>query len=192
MDSKRECIIFIMNCIRCIPHVIVFYLHKNKSLIKEDIKNGLKLLNKNFGSIKGLIYLLSFENAFRNLFYYRVQPYEIFLNLACPRLTTLRIDACKIGPGLAISHGFGSTIGAKSIGKNCTIFQQVTLGAAGSTGFPTILDNVTIYAGAVVIGDVTIGNNSVVGANATVFRDIPDNCTVLPGTSKIMKWKCKG
>jgi serine O-acetyltransferase len=191
MDSKREYIIFILNCIRCIPHVLVYYLHKNKSLIKEDIKNGLKLLNKNYGNLKGLIYLLSFEKAFRNLFYYRVQPFEIILNIVCPRLIAMRIDACKIGPGLSISHGFGSTIGAKSIGKNCTIFQQVTLGAAGNAGFPTILDNVTIYAGAVIIGNVTIGNNSVVGANATVFRDIPDNCTVLPGTSKIMKWRIK-
>ncbi len=56
-------------------------------------------------------------------------------------------------------------------------------------GFPTILDNVTIYAGAIVIGNITVGNNSVIGANATVFKNVPDNCTVLPGTSKIMQWR---
>lgn len=189
MTSKRDYIVFIMNIFRCLPHIIVFFLHKNRSIISEDIKCGLKLFNQNYGELKGLIYLLSFERAFRNLFYYRVQPFEIILNIICPRLHTLRIDACVIGPGLAISHGFASTIGAKSIGKNCTIFQQVTLGAAGSVGFPTILDNVTIYAGAVIIGNVTIGNNSVVGANATVYKNVPDNCTVLPGTSKIMQWR---
>jgi len=170
------------------PHIIVFYLHKNRPVIKEDIFSGLKLLNQNYGVLKGLIYLLSFERAFRNLFYYRVQPFEVLLNIICPRLYAFRIDACVIGPGLAISHGFASTIGARSIGKNCTIFQQVTLGAAGKEGFPTILDNVTIYAGAVVIGNVTIGNNSVIGANATVYKNVPDNSTVLPGTSKIMHW----
>jgi serine O-acetyltransferase len=55
-------------------------------------------------------------------------------------------------------------------------------------GFPTIMDNVTIYAGAVVLGDITIGNNSVIGANATVFQDVPDNSTVIPAASRIMKW----
>lgn len=188
MNSKRESIIFLLNCVRCIPHVLVFYLHKNKPVIEEDIKKGIQLLNKDYDKLKGLIFLLSFERAFRNIFYYRVQPFEIILNFLCPRLSSLRIDTDKIGPGFMISHGFATVVGAKSIGKNCTIFHQVTLGAATSIGYPTILDNVVIYAGAVIIGDVTIGNNSVVGANATVFRNVPDNCTVLPGTSKIMKW----
>ncbi len=189
MRSKRENIVFTMNFIRLIPHLIVFYLHKNKPIIREDIKNNLMLINQSHGDLKGLIYLLSFERAFRNLFYYRVQPFEIILNLICPQLYTLRIDACTIGPGLAISHGFATTIGARSIGENCTIFQQVTLGAARQEGYPTILNNVKIYAGAIIIGNVTIGNNSVIGANATVYKDVPDNCTVLPGTSRVMKWK---
>ena len=188
MTSKRDYIVFLLNIIRCIPHIIVFYLHKNKPVIGEDIKRGLILCKKKYGVLSGLIYLVSFERAFRNLFYYRVQPFDIILNIICPRLHAFRIDAGVIGPGLAISHGFASTIGARSIGKNCTIFQQVTLGAAGRVGFPTILDNVTIYAGAVVIGNVTIGNNVVIGANATVYKNVPDNSTVLPGTSKIMRW----
>lgn len=189
MTSKREYIIFILNFFRCIPHLVIYYFHNKRPIIREDIKRGLKLFNKNYGDIKGLIFLLSFERAFRNLFYYRVQPFEFILNMICPRLYALHIDACEIGPGFAISHGFASTIGARSIGKNCTVFQQVTLGAAGRVGFPTILDNVTIYAGAVIIGNITIGNNSVIGANATVFKNVPDNCTVLPGTSKIMQWR---
>lgn len=191
MNSKREQILFILNCIRCIPHILVFCLHKNKPLIEEDIKRGLQLLNKDYGNLKGLIYLLSFECAFRNIYYYRVQPFELILNPICQRLTTMRIDAKTIGPGFAISHGFATVIGAKSIGKNCTVFHQVTLGAASSVGYPTILDNVIIYAGAVVIGNITIGNNSVIGANSTVFQNVPDNCTVLPGTSKIMRWRIK-
>lgn len=42
-----------------------------------------------------------------------------------------------------------------------------------------------------VIGNITIGNNVVIGANATVYFNVPDNCSVLPGTSKIFKWKAK-
>ena len=189
MGSKREYIIYILNFFRCLPHLIVFSFHKNRALIIQDVKRGLSLHNKIYGPIKGFIFLMSFERAFRNIFYYRIQPFEILLNPICPKLKALRIESCSIGPGFAISHGFASTIGAKSIGENCTVFQQVTLGAGGKDGFPTILNNVTIFAGAVIIGKITIGNNSVVGANATVFKDVPDNCTVLPGTSKVMKWK---
>ena len=94
----------------------------------------------------------------------------------------------QIGEGMALVNGFSTTIGAKSIGKNCKIYQQVTIGSY-KNGYPTILDNVTIYAGAVIFGKVTIGNNVIVGANATVFTDVPDNCTILPGSSKIMRWK---
>lgn len=89
----------------------------------------------------------------------------------------------EIGEGLYIEHGFASAIGAKSIGKNCLINQQVTI-----TEGVTIMDNVTIRAGAVIIREVKIGNNSVIGANSTVFKDVPDNCTVLPGTSKFIQW----
>jgi serine O-acetyltransferase len=98
------------------------------------------------------------------------------------------VESKQIGEGMIIIHGFSTAIGAESIGKNCIIYQQVTIGAT-KDGFPTILDNVTIYAGAVIIGKITIGNNVVVGANATVFNDVPDNCTVLPGSSRVMKWR---
>ena len=103
---------------------------------------------------------------------------------------TLNIVTKDIGESLAIVHGGSSEIGAKSIGKNCIIYQQVTIGGT-KEGAPKILDNVTIYAAAVIIGNITIGNNVVIGANATVFRNVPDNSTVIPGTSKIMQWKSK-
>jgi serine O-acetyltransferase len=192
--SRREYLVFILNFIRCFPHLIVFLTHKNRTIIKSDIRRCLELFDKSYllstsGHFFGLIYLFTFEKSFRNIFYYRVRPYDFFLNIICPHISTLIIGSDSIGSGFAISHGYSSAIGAKSIGKNCTIYQQVTIGAATDQGSPTILDNVTIYAGAIIIGHTTIGNNVVIGANATVFKDVPDNCTVLPGTSKIMHWK---
>lgn len=187
----KEIILLILNTFRCIPHLVLFYLHKNKSIIEIDMKRAYELME--IDSVKpplGLIHLLSFYKTYRNLFYFRTRPYSSLLNFLCPGLSTLNIVTKDIGMGFAIIHGGSSEIGAKSIGKNCIIYQQVTIGGA-KEGAPTILDNVTIYAAAVIIGNITIGNNVVVGANATVFRDVPDNCTVLPGTSKIMKWKSK-
>jgi|WetSurMetagenome_2_1015567.scaffolds.fasta_scaffold35156_3 serine O-acetyltransferase len=189
MGSKTEYFVFFLNTIRCIPHLILYFVHKNKSLIRADIKRNLELANKQYGYIFGLIFLLSFKKSFRNIFYYRIHPFDFFLAVICPRLPNLFIDTRNIGAGFAISHGFGCAIGAVSIGDKCTIFQQVTLGAVAQGGYPTILNNVLIGAGAVVIGSITIGNNVVIGANATVFTNVPDNCTVLPGSSKIMRWR---
>jgi serine O-acetyltransferase len=87
---------------------------------------------------------------------------------------------------MSIVHGIATLVGAKAIGENFIVFQQVTIGGT-QHGAPTIKDNVVIYSGAVVIGKITIGNNVVIGANATVYRDVPDNSLVLPGTSKIMR-----
>jgi serine O-acetyltransferase len=87
----------------------------------------------------------------------------------------------NIGPGLVIPHTVGIVLGAASIGKNATIFHQVTLGATIAdyaydlTKRPTIGDNVTITVGAKVLGTITIGNGAVIGANAVVLKNVPIN-----------------
>lgn len=188
MSINRIILLSGLNCLRCFPHVIVFILSKNK-FISSDIQRWLEALglhNKIRSRISGLVYLLTFKPAFRNVFYYRLK-HSALLDILCPGVKSMQIAVDYIGEGLYISTGFGSVIGAKYIGKRCTVYQNVTLGVLN--GFPTILDNVTIYPGAVVFGPITIGNNVKIGANATVFMDVPDNCTVLPGSSKVMKWK---
>lgn len=91
-------------------------------------------------------------------------------------------------------HGFyGIFISKKAeLGKNCTIFQQVTIGVndlenSKKKGAPIIGDNCLIGAGAKIIGGVKIGNNVRIGANAIVVEDIPDNCTVVMHKSTIKK-----
>lgn len=190
MEKIIKYIILIISAIRCIPHILVFYLHKNKSLIECDLKQAFVFMEREI--IKppfGLIFLLTYVRQFRNVYYYRVRPFSSVLNFLCPKLNSLEITSPRIDEGLTIVHGYATIIGADSIGKNCVIYQQVTVGGITNYGSPIILDDVTIFAGAVIIGKVTIGNNSVIGANATVYMDVPDNCTVLPGSSKIMRWK---
>jgi serine O-acetyltransferase len=186
MYSILKNIKFLLEFIRCFPHLIIFYLHKNNSIIRADIIRWQNVLNKSYSIPIGLIYLLAFHKAFRNLFYQRIGVLNYLLNIFCPGISTLVIHTEQIGEGLFIWHGFSTGIGAKSIGKNCTINQQVTIG--NSNGYPTILDNVRIQAGATIVGNLTIGNNSIIGANATVLNDVPDNCTVYPAPCRIMKW----
>ncbi len=85
----------------------------------------------------------------------------------------------EIGDGLVIAHTQGTILGGASIGRNVTIFQQVTLGATAiDFGYdpalrPVVEDGVTIAAGAKVLGAVRLGRDCVVGANAVVLADVP-------------------
>ena len=81
----------------------------------------------------------------------------------------------RIGGGLLLPHPNGVVIHPDTtIGPNCLIFQQVTLGTRASTpGAPRIGGHVDIGAGARILGPVTIGDHAVIGANAVVLCDVP-------------------
>ncbi|WP_088006731.1 serine O-acetyltransferase [Indiicoccus explosivorum] len=93
----------------------------------------------------------------------------------------------RIGRRFFIDHGMGVVIGETcEIGDNVTIFQGVTLGGTGKEKgkrHPTLEDNVLIASGAKVLGSITIGENSKVGAGSVVLKDVPANSTVvgIPG-----------
>lgn len=81
--------------------------------------------------------------------------------------------------------------GGVSIGRNCIIFQHVTIGSntlidSSGLGAPVIGDNCYIGAGAKIIGKVTLGRNVRVGANAVVVRDVPDNSLVTAGEQRMV------
>lgn len=82
----------------------------------------------------------------------------------------------KIGPGFYIGH-YGGIFVRADIGSNCSISQGVTFGSKGagkSNGWPIVEDNVYVGAGAKVIGAITLGKGSVIGANAVVTKDVPE------------------
>jgi serine O-acetyltransferase len=91
--------------------------------------------------------------------------------------------AAAIGAGLFIDHGMGVVIGeTASIGEDVTLYQGVTLGGTGfATGkrHPTIEDNVTIGAGATLLGPITVGHGSKIGAGSVVIHDVPPLSTVV-------------
>ena len=190
--------IITLNFIIFFPHIIIFLFHRNRRKIHEDVSKWINILftGENVNIIWGLIYFITFFPEFRNIFYKRIGFLGIFLNVYCRKMSTLYINTPEknIAGGLFIQHGFATIISAKSIGNNAWINQQVTIGYSNSTDCPTLLDNIVVYAGAKIIGDVTIGNNSKVGANAVVVKNIPDNCTVVGVPAFIVRRdgiKCK-
>lgn len=88
-----------------------------------------------------------------------------------------------IGDGFFVDHGMGVVIGETTIiGKDVTLYQGVTLGGTGKESgkrHPTLQDRVVVGVGAAVLGDITIGEGSRVGAGAVVIEDVPPNCTVV-------------
>ena len=80
---------------------------------------------------------------------------------------------CKIGGGLLIPHPNGIVIHpVATIGVNCLIFQQVTIGTREGRGVPKIGDHVDVGAGAKILGEVEIGSHARVGANAVIIEDL--------------------
>jgi N-acetylglucosaminyldiphosphoundecaprenol N-acetyl-beta-D-mannosaminyltransferase len=93
--------------------------------------------------------------------------------------------AAEIGERFSISHGQGVVIGDAVIGDDCRILQGVTIGRDGfedhtdtPSAYPRIGDRVTIYAGAVLVGGVTIGHDAVIAANAVVVDDVAPGVVV--------------
>ncbi len=91
--------------------------------------------------------------------------------------------AARIGGGFFIDHGMGVVIGETArIGRDVTLYQGVTLGGTGFAAgkrHPTVQDNVTIGSGAKLLGPITVGHGSKIGANSVVIHDVPPNSTVV-------------
>lgn len=99
-------------------------------------------------------------------------------------LTGIEIHpGATIGQRVFIDHGMGVVIGETAeVGDGCTIYQGVTLGGtslARTKRHPTLGKNVTVGAGAKVLGAITLGDNARVGSGSVVVRDVPANATVV-------------
>ena len=96
-----------------------------------------------------------------------------------------------IGEGFFIDHGMGVVIGETAeIGRNVTIYQDVTLGGTGKDvgkRHPTIGDNVVIGAGAKVLGPFTVGAGAKIGASAVVLKEVPPFSTVVGNPGRVVR-----
>lgn len=184
-------VIYITN-IRFLPAYIAFLTSRNKAL-KEDFrvwKNELCFTSeKDFISFYKIFWN---HKAFRSVVYLRLGYDSRWISWLAKGECGLNFATLetKIGAGIYLHHGHSTQINAKKIGHNCQIWHNVTIGVGtphDNNTRPTIGDNVRICTGAIVVGDVEVGNNVTIGAGCVVIKSIPNNCTVVGNPARIIK-----
>lgn len=174
----------LLTCWRFVLHWMYYKSADNGEVIKEDLLRNIKqFLHKENLSFLNFCELLTFYVMVRNIFYarvaYRHHYYAKVLSVFARPLPLLDISStAEIGGGLIVQHGYATIIAPRKIGKKCWVNQGVTIGYTNDDDCPTLGDNVTVYAGAKILGDIRVGNNVIVAANAVVVKDVEDNCVV--------------
>ena len=186
-----------INYPRTLPVYLCAICSKQKHLIKADVARWNEIDGINFNLFESINWYMTYKKEFRNLIQHRLKnpsrSLVSFLHFMIARilwkpLETLYIYTEDIGGGLYIQHGFSTIITARKIGKNCRIYQQVTIGYKGQFN-PVLEDNVSVTCGAKVLGDVTMHSGSLAGAGAVVLKDVPQNAIVGGVPAKIIGYK---
>jgi serine O-acetyltransferase len=152
------------------------------STVQADIHRFSEEENSVRGLIRGLL-----SQGFQALIVYRIfrwfyerriptQPLRFFVERFIEIITGISIPAqARIGKGLRIHHFGGIIVHSEAvIGEHCTLYHGVTLGDRGGWGgVPRVGNRVLIGAGAKLIGEVIIGDECIIGANAVVHTSVP-------------------
>jgi serine O-acetyltransferase len=171
------------------PLLLGYAITDRRAVVDADLRRWADLLGENPSFLR-----LSRLPEFRTLFYYRLSRGN-FLGRATGRLlravfrgqSGLFLWTPHIGPGLFLQHAFCTAVAAESVGANCWINQQVTIGYNARLERPILEDDVVVHAGAKIIGGVRIGRGAVIGANAVVIDDVPPGAVAVgvPAVSRL-------
>lgn len=166
------------------------YHSKSFKLLKSDILAKYPEFSFNAEMDKGLFDLIQYDPTIEAIFYYRMErelflanPQHVLLNYLASAMrirTGMELYySSNIGPGFIIMHGVGIIIGPRNtIGKNFLIYQGVTIGQRTSPQDVALIgDNVSVFAGAKIMGNVVIGDNVKIGANAVLLSNAEANST---------------
>lgn len=137
------------------------------------------------------VWAIYLHRAAHFLYELNIPFFPRFISQISRFLTGIEIHpGAAIGKGFFVDHGAGVVIGETTvIGDNVTMYQGVTLGGTGKEKgkrHPTIGNNVTIGAEAIVLGNINIGDNSRIGAGALVTKSVCPNCTVVGNPARVV------
>jgi serine O-acetyltransferase len=168
----------------------------------EQIKADLDRLKESENASRRVLVAGILSQGFQALIVYRffnwchrhkipAQPFRFFIERFVEITTGISLPAqCTIGRGFRIHH-FGGIIfhSGVELGDHCTVYHDVTIGDRGGSGpAPRLGNSIIVGAGAKLIGDIRIGDNCIIGANAVVTKDMPPD-TIAVGNPAIYKSK---
>ena len=183
-----------LSSVRLTPLIALMLLCSNRQIVWADLDRWdyfrLGQPRNLMERILLFVNLMTWVPQYRNVFYLRTGMPGRLLSILCRPMYSLDLGDTKIGPGLLIWHGDGTFVSADEIGKNCTIWHQVTIGRLNMEHPTTIGNNVTVYAGAKVLGRVKVGDNVTIAANSVVISDVPPNVTVM-GVPAVVVWSAE-
>lgn len=192
-----------LNYIRTLPVYLSISASAHKALLEMDFTRWWEICTPQMdprsakSRFSALNWLLLNKPEYRSLLLHRFRKppkalrsvaHFLVTRLLWKPLDSLYIGCEEIGGGFYIEHGFATIIAARSIGENCWINQQVTVGYDDGE-CPLIGDNVSIRCGAKVLGGITMGNGSVAAAGAVVINDVPENAVVGGVPAKVLRVK---
>jgi serine O-acetyltransferase len=178
---------------------LLYIIRSNFScrFLKHD-KTILKLLDKDLDIMPEAlaVYIYRLQRKIVKLYGEKRFSYYLQLLSYIQRIyTQMEIYySAEIGKDFSVVHGIGTVIGARvKIGDNVTVYQNVTIGdkGDGSGERAKIGNNVIIYAGSKVLGNVTLGNGVIVGANSVVLDSFSNNSVIAGAPARIIKTKNK-
>lgn len=153
---------------------------------------------------KGIFYTYIFKREYRYVFWLRcvhyfksrtltkytiTPPIYLFLKHLEYKYGIHMNTNIPIGPGLMVVHGGSVYVNVTEIGEHFTVYQDVTLGADKNRLTPKVKNNVRIYPGAKIFGNIILNDNSIIAANAVVTKSVDQDTTVMgvPAQPKIKK-----
>lgn len=209
MSKKKRILKSLINLIRVLPMMLLLAIinREKRGAITEDSLFWHKRndWDAHYGLMPPSIVLMVIYPEFRNLVIHRIrywtedsggvnkatQIYYYFVGsiagLLFPPMKTLYLCTKHIGKRLFIQHGFSTIVSAEVIGDNCWINQQVTIGFGDGEVAPTLGNGVRICAGAQVIGELFVGDNSIIGANAVVTKNVESRAVMGGVPARIIK-----
>lgn len=182
---------FYIHALFFVPHILCYFLMKDAVL--KDLahwKEVIGLLPYKDNNIKAYLWFVINVKEYRNVLYFRLGRMGKILSLFASPMPTCFLTGVlpqNVGSGLVIQHGHSMRLGAERVGEKLQIWHNVTVGKIKSGGrLPRIGDNVRIYTGAVVLGDIDVGDNVQIGACTLVMKSVPSNCVVVGNPARIV------
>lgn len=180
--KKIKCLLYFLVII---PHILAFKLTSKGRIFRSDL-----ICMFGNGNIITFVFKMYEKEYIRNLFYYRMGfTFLEFFSFLSPPDQTLHMMGCgKLGKRCFLQHSQNTFLNAAVIGDDFYCLHNVTIGNDKIKGRPHIGNNVSIYVGAVVVGNITIGDNVIIAANAVVRENVPSNVVVAGVPARIVKY----